>query len=310
MSPDARKPSFDSAETVPTAAGAQVMPAAWQPLTFTGVAAFAFTRIGRLILWQFIVAGITATVMLWFLRANWYPVVSEAIARLPDQGLIQNQQLSVPLDGTTVLAENSFLAFVADPEGEGTPTLSTDLRVEFHRRGASVCSVFGCIPVAYPEGFIVQFNRPELESHWGAWKPTVTWGAALGTIAWLLLSWIVLATSYCPFVRLYAFYKDRQLTLAGSWKLSAAALLPAALAATVCIVLYGLGAMNLLQFLIFWSLHLVVGWVYLVVSPLRLPRVSDALPKKKNPFGDGAGPVPDESADGSAPASDPEGNPS
>lgn len=306
MSPDASKPSSDSAEIAPTVAGAQVIPAAWQPLTPSGVAAFAFARIGRLILWQFIVAGITAATMLWFLRANWYPVVSEAIARLPDQGLIQNQQLSVPLDGTTVLAENSFLAFIADPEGQGTPTLSTDLRIEFHRRGASVCSVFGCIPVAYPEGFVVQFNRPELESHWGAWKPTVTWGVALGTIVWLLLTWAVLATAYCPFVRLYAFYKDRQLTLAGSWKLSAAALLPAALAATICIVLYGLGVMNLLQFLSFWSLHLAVGWVYLIVSPLRLPRVSNVPPKTKNPFGDGAEP----SLGKPASTAEPEGNPS
>lgn len=310
MSPDARKPSSDSAEIAPNVAGAQVMPAAWQPLTFTGVAAFAFARIGRLILWQLIVAGITAAAMLWFLRTNWHPVVSEAIARLPDQGLIQNQQLSVPLNGTTVLAENSFLAFIADPEGVGTPTLSADLRVEFHRRGASVCSVFGCLPVAYPEGFIVQFNRPELESHWGAWKPTVNWGAALGTIVWLLLTWTVLATVYCPFVRLYAFYKDRQLTLAGSWKLSAAALLPAALVATVCIVLYGLGVLNLLQFLIFWGLHLAVGWVYLVVSPLRLPRISDAPPKTKNPFGDGTAPTLDKPADSSATAAESEGNPS
>lgn len=310
MSPDARKPSFDSAETAPTAAGAQVMPAAWQPLTFTGVAAFAFTRIGRLILWQFIVAGITAAAMLWFLRTNWYPVVSEAIARLPDQGLIQNQQLSVPLGGTTVLAENSFLAFIADPEGEGTPTLSTDLRIEFHRRAASVCSVFGCIPVAYPEGFIVQFNRPELESHWGAWKPTVNWSVALGTIVWLLLTWTALATAYCPFVRLYAFYKDRRLTLIGSWKLSAAALLPAALVATACIVLYDLGVINLLQFLIFWSLHIVVGWVFLIISPLRLPRVSDVPPKKKNPFGDGTEPTLDTPADNSPSTAEPEGNPS
>lgn len=310
MSPDARKPSSDSAATASNPAGERPLPVAWQPLTPTGVAAFAFARIGRLVLWQFIIAGVTAAVMLWFLRTNWYPVVSEAIAHLPEQGLIQNQQLSLPLSFAGPLSENRYLAFIADPEGIGTPTLATDLRIEFHRRGAAVCSVFGCIPVDYPEGFVIQFNRPELESHWGAWRPTVSWGAALGTIVWLLLSWTVLATAYCPFVRLYAFYKDRQLTIAGSWKLSAAALLPAALLAGACIVLYGLGVMNLLQFLIFWSLHLAVGWVYLAVSPLRLPRVSDAVPKTKNPFGDGPAPSTDQPSDKAAPAVEPEGNPS
>lgn len=310
MSPDASKPSFDSAETSPTAVGVQAMPAAWQPLTFTGVAAFAFARVGRLFLWQFIVAGITAAVMLWFLRTNWYPVVSEAITRLPEQGLIQNQQLSLPLSASGPLAENRYLAFIADPEGIGTPTLATDLRIEFHRRGAAVCSVFGCIPVEYPEGFVIQFNRPELESHWGAWKPTVSWGAALATIVWLLLSWTLLATVYCPFVRLYAFYKDRRLTLAGSWKLSAAALLPAALTATACIVLYGFGVLDLLQFLIFGSLHVVVGWVYLVASPLRLPRVSDAPHKAKNPFGDGTSSSVVGPDDKTSPGTEPEGNPS
>jgi hypothetical protein len=86
-------------------------------------------------------------------------------------------------------------------------------------------------------------------------------------------------------LRVYAFFKDRQLTVLGSWKLASAALLPGGLLTTAGIVLYGLGSIDLLQLLILWALHLMVGWVYLFVSPLRLPRASDAASGARNPFG-------------------------
>ncbi len=283
MSPDASPPSSD---TPPSPAIASEQPVAWQPLTPAGVAAFAAARGSRLFLLQLITAGLSTWVVLWFLGANWFPIIREAIGRLPDQGLIQHQQLSLAGTTTEPLAENRFLALVVDADGIGTPTLATDLRVEFHRRHAAVCSLFGCLNFDYPPDFTLQFNRPELDSRWGAWQPMFYWIAGLGTVAWLLISWTVLATIYCPLVRLYAFFKDRRLTLVGSWKLCCAALLPAALAASGCILLYGLGLIDLPQFLVFWSLHLAVGWVYLILSPLELPRASDALPTAKNPFGD------------------------
>ena len=94
----------------------------------------------------------------------------------------------------------------------------------------------------------------------------------------------MLATLYCLVARMHAFFKDRQLTVLGSWKLAAAALLPGALLTAAGIVLYGLGLIDLLQFLFLWALHLMVGWVYLFVSPLRLPRASDAAAAPRDPF--------------------------
>lgn len=304
MSPDASHPSSD---TPPSPASVAEHSIAWQPLTPAGVAAFATARGSRLFLLQLITAGLTAWVVLWFLGANWFPIIREAIGRLPDQGLIQNQQLSLAGATAEPLAENRFLAVVVDADGIGTPSLATDLRVEFHRRNAAVCSLFGCLNFDYPPDSTLQFNRPELDSRWGAWQPMFYWIAGLGTAVWLLISWAVLATIYCPLVRLYAFFKDRHLTLVGSWKLCCAALLPAALAASGCILLYGLGLIDLPQFLIFWSLHLAVGWVYLILSPLKLPRASDARPLTKNPFGDGPAaqaPLPENSPGAS------DGNPS
>lgn len=290
MSTDENQTSSDIPESPPDI---RAPSPAWQPITPSGVAAFATARIGRLLFVQLIAAGLLACCVLWFVTANWFPIVREAISQLPDQGHILNQQLSTPHTSTLPLAENRFLAIVIDIDGVGTPSVATDLRVEFHRRNVAFCSVFGCLNVDYPKDFTILFNRPELQSRWGAWQPMILWLAGLGVVAWLFFSWFSLATLYFAFVRAYAFFKDRRLTLSGSWKLCAAALIPAGLLAGGTILLYGLGIVDLLRFLWLFSLHLVAAWVYLVGSPLRLPRASDAIPKvTRNPFGDEKPPGP------------------
>jgi len=289
MSQDENKASSDILESQP---GQRAFPQAWQPITPTGVAAFAGAAIGRLLFVQLIVAGLVAWSVLWFLTANWFPIVREAIDQLPDEGIIQNQQLSTPHTSTLPLAESRFLTLAVDADGAGTPSVATDLRVEFHRRNLAFCSLFGCLNFDYPKDSTVQFNRPELQSRWGAWEPMILWSTGIGVVVWLFLSWFALATICCSFVRVFAFFKDRQLTLLGSWKLCAAALLPAALMAGGSILLYGAGIITLLQFLLLWSLHLLVGWIYVVVSSLRLPRAGDAELIAANPFGSEKPPNP------------------
>jgi hypothetical protein len=260
------------------------LPPAWQPLTPRGVAAFSRAPLGRLLLIQFIVALLVAGSVIWFLATVWFPATREAIRQLPDTGLIQNQQLSSPRSTTEPLVENRFLAFVVNVDGAGTPNLATDLRVEFRRQNFALCSLLGCLQIDYPQGSTVQFNRPELESWWAAWQLTMYSAAGIAVVVWLFASWLLLAALYGPVARIYAFFKDRQLTLLGSWKLASAALLPGALLTAAGIVLYGLGLIDLLQFLLLWVLHLLMGWVYLFVSPLRLPRASDAIAAPRDPF--------------------------
>lgn len=281
MSKDENKTSSDIPESKP---GLRAFSPAWQPITPSGVAAFAHAKIGRLLIAQFIIAALVAWCVLWFLTVNWFPIVREAIAQLPDEGIIQNQQLSTPHPSTLPLAESRFLALVVDVDGIGTPSSATGLRVEFHRRNIAFCSLFGCLNFDYPKDSTVQFNRPELQSRWGAWQSMILWIAGIGVIVWLFLSWVALATAYCPFVRIFVFFKDRQLTLLGSWKLCAAALLPAALMAGGSILLYGLGIIDLLRFLLLFNFHIIVGWVYVIMSSLKLPQASDANPITRNPF--------------------------
>jgi hypothetical protein len=255
-------------------------------LTPRGVAAFSRAPLGRLFLVQFIVALLAAASVIWFLATIWLPTTRDAIRQLPETGIIQNRQLSSPRSIAEPLVENRFLAFVVDVDGTSTPGLAADLRIEFRRQNFALCSLLGCLRIDYPKDSTIQFNRPELESWLAAWELTIYSATGIAVVVWLFASWLLLATLYSPVARLYAFFKDRQLTVPGSWKLASAALLPGALLATAGIVLYGLGGIDLLQFLILWALHLMVGWVYLFVSPLRLPRASDATSPARNPFGE------------------------
>ena len=91
---------------------------------------------------------------------------------------------------------------------------------------------------------------------------------------------------YSPFAWLLAYFNDRDLTLAGAWKLSGAALLAPALMLTLGIVLYGMGMVDLLRLLLLWALHIPLGWAALIASVLAVPKVNAVGEEKKNPFGD------------------------
>jgi hypothetical protein len=259
------------------------LPVAWQPLTFRGVAAFADAKLGRLLLVQFIVALITAGTVGWFLSIHWFPSVRKAIRQLPDTGIIRAGQLVTPRGSTAPLVETRYLSIAVDAADTGVASSLADVRIEFHRTSFAVCGFAGCMRRAYAADATMQFNRSELESWWGAWQPMLFGITALVVVAGLFASWLVLATLYFPIAWVIAYFKDRRLTARGAWKLAAAALLPGALLVCGGIILYGLGIADLLRLLVLWLAHFAVGWVYLIMSPFRLPPVT-AKPKA-NPFG-------------------------
>jgi hypothetical protein len=162
--------------------------------------------------------------------------------------------------------------------------VQTDVLVTFRGHDLRICSLLGCASKLYERHWRIPLSRVEAEAAWGAWRLTLFAAVVVGVISFLFASWFVLALLACPFVRLYAFFKDRQITLWGSWKLSSAALLPGALVATGLIVLYGLELIDLMRFLIGGCLHLFLGLIYLVATPLRLPKVQQVAAIARNPF--------------------------
>jgi hypothetical protein len=255
---------------------------AWEPLTPRGVAAFARARLSHLLLVQFIVALLATIAADCFLDMGCFPIISAAIKQLPDQGEIRASRLDWHGDSPQLLAEGGFLAFDVDLEHTGQIHSPAQVQIEFGRGTVRALSLLGYREWPYPPGWIVAFNRTDLEPLWGAWKPDILAIAAGAVIIGLMLSWAVLAAVYFLPVWGICFFANRDLNFRQSWRLAGAALMPGALLLTAAIVLYAVGALDLIQMSFALGAHLVLGWIYLFISPLFLPR---ALPaEKRNPF--------------------------
>jgi hypothetical protein len=263
---------------------------AWEPVTPRGVAAFSQATFGRLFLVELVIALLAAGVVVWCLATAWVPTVREAIHHLPEQGAIRNGELTSPRISREPLASGSYLTFVVATDDRADWAASSGLRLEFHKRNLQVCSLFGCAVMDYPKDWKVEFNRRELEPWWGAWEPILLGITAVVVVLGLLIGWGLRASVFCWVVRLIAFFNDRDLNVAGSWRLAAATAMPGALLLSAGILLYGLGALDLIHLLILAVLRLVLGWVYLIVCPLLLPRLPAGRGRSANPF---AGPQPE-----------------
>jgi hypothetical protein len=257
---------------------------AWQPVTPKGVAAFARATFGRLLLVQFAVALLAAAAVVWFIRADWFPVVTQALSHAPEQGEVRARRLDWGGPSPTTLAENRYLALSVDLKHEGEARSLAHLQVEFGQTDIRIISLFGFWERIYPQHWRIAANRLELQAWWGAWKPPLLAIACIGTIASLMASWAMLATVYGLVAWSIGFFADRDLSYAGSWRLAGAALMPAALLMTGALVAYGLGVFDLLGLLIVAGAHVVVGWIYVAASPWFAPRRADSPPVKANPF--------------------------
>ena len=98
-----------------------------------------------------------------------------------------------------------------------------------------------------------------------------------------LLNWWLLATLYFLPVWLLGFFANRDLNFRQSWRLAGAALMPGALLMVAAIFLYGIGFLNLVSFSFIFGAHFVIGWIYLFVSLLFVPR-APITTKRSNPF--------------------------
>jgi hypothetical protein len=256
---------------------------AWEPLTPRGVAAFARASLERLLIVQGIFALFAAAAIVWVLSDDIFPVVGGAIEQLPDSGTLHGGRLDWRDDSPLMLAESRILAVSVDLEHGGSLRSPADFQIEFGRSSVRVFSLFGEGYLDYPNGYYVAANRPEARPVWGAWAPDILGLAAIGMFLGIYLVWFVLATVYCLPVWLVCFFANRDLGLGASWKLAGASLMPGALLMSAALVLYELGGFDLVQLCFAFGMHLVIGWVYLFVSPMFLNRAQ--AKEKANPFG-------------------------
>jgi len=259
---------------------------AWQPLTFSGVAAFAGETFTRLWMVQLIVSILVAGSMVWTLETGWFPVIEQAIDGLADNAEIRNRQLEWPNDRSTPLAENSFLSIRVDPDGIVSTDQGADIQLVFTKTGLKVRSLLGFVEASYPAGWAMSLRRADVRAWWGAWRFFLPIGLGVMVVLCLFINWSALACLYCFPVRVIAFYLDRAVTWRSCWRLAAAALLPGALVMSGGLVLYSLHRIELVGLLFAWLLHVIVAWVYVAYSPTRLPRLGNPPASRKNPFGE------------------------
>ena len=279
----------------------QTPPFAWQPLTPVGVAAFTRATCGRLLVVQLVFALLAASTVVSFLQAKWFSVIGSAIKALPSQSEIQAGKLQWTGDAAQSLAESSFLALCVDLKHLGTARSPAHIQVEFGQKDFRVLSLFGCWQGAYPRGWVMAFNRTELEPWWGAWAPALLAMAGIGVVLALIALWSALALLYAPVAWVVGFFNDAQLSFPGSWRLSVAALMPGALVMNAGFGLYAIGVLDVVQLIAVAVVHLVVGWVYLVYGSLIAPLHPSVSALTHNPFVQSETPPPLQPAGGQEP---------
>jgi hypothetical protein len=255
---------------------------AWEPLTPRGVAAFARASFTRLFIIQSVFALLGAAAVAWLLSHGIFPVIDSAVESLPDIGGIHGGRLDWRDDSPRLLGEGKILSIGVDLDHGGQLRSPADFQFEFGRDSLVIVSLLGEAEFDYPPGYVVAMNHREARPAWGAWAPNLLALAAIGTFFGLMLSWLALATIYFLPVWLICYFANRDLSMRASWRLAGAALMPGALLMALALALYGLGLFDLVQLAYAFGMHLIIGWIYLFISPLFLDR---ALPKEKaNPF--------------------------
>lgn len=268
-------------QPVESPAPVSTLPCAWQPFTFRGVAAFASASYNRLFWIQTFFAALCAAAIVWALYCTWTPVIRTAVHNLPNEAPVRLEQLTYPPSAPPVLAESPHLAVLLKPAGAAAPS---DVRIEFLPRRIRVCSLFGCLIRDYPKNQMIYLTRQEAIPWWDAWQPILLGIAAIASALFFLAAWTLLATMSFLFVRLYAYFIDRQLNLSGSWCLCAAAFLPGSIGLIIAVVLYALGIADLIRFLLAVPGHLLIAPIYLALAPRKLDRIPSVLPPSANPF--------------------------
>jgi len=267
----------------PPSAAAPKRPFAWQPLTPKGIATLARATFGRVLVVQFVFALLAAAMVIWFLDRDWFPVITEAIKQMPENGEIHSGRLNWNGDSPTSVSENRFLALTVDLKHEGQARSPAHVAVELGERDVKIFSLLGYLEGRYPPRWWLGVNRTEATPWWGAWAPPILGIVAILVIVSLLLCWAIQATLYAGPARLAVFFANRDMSLAASWRLCGAALMPGCVFLTAAIFVYGLGFLDLVQLGAAVAAHLVVGWVYIWLSIRKLPLHSDAA-AAKNPF--------------------------
>ena len=219
---------------------------------------------------ELVFALMVAATVVWFVQQAWVPVIDKTIKQMPPTGEIRGGRLAWP-SGAVLQQEGPFMRIDVRPGGFANVVESADLVLAFGSSDLRIGSSLGLglLTLPYPTGWILSFNKTELEPWWGARSHMVLAGLGLLTILALLIAWSALGLLYMFPVKVFSF---NRVDWAGAKKIAIAAQMPGALVMSVGIVLYGLKQLDLVALLIVWGVHLLLPWMYLMFSPILAPK--------------------------------------
>ncbi len=202
---------------------------------------------------------------------------------MPPTGEIRSGRLDWHGHSPELLATGRFLALDVDLDHSGQIGPTADVQIEFGRETVRVFSLLGYREWNYPP----DTSSPSIATPWNRCgapgrRNSSSWSGVAAVIG-LLLSWWLLATVYFLPVWLLGFFANRDLNFRQSWRLAGAALMPGALLMAAAVFLYGIGFLNLVSFGFIFGAHFVIGWIYLFVSLLFVPRAPTTT-NQGNPF--------------------------
>ena len=273
---------------------------ALQPFTPTGVARLAYASIAKLLGVCSLFAMGAAAVVILLAGRHWSPVISEAVENLPTESGIHLGELVWPEKVPRMLGANEFLSIDVNPNGEQASSNPSDLSVLFTRDGVRFGSLLGFSFLRYPASSEFRLNKEYLSPLWGAWRPAIIVGSGFATGLDLLISWAVLGLIYGIYPYLVGLILNRDVPFLTAWKMAYAAQMPGALLVTFAILLYSLGEISLLFFLLLFAAHFVVSWIYIFLAaffsrklqvnaenPFETEKKRRSTPR--NPFASGSG---------------------
>lgn len=247
----------------------------WQPLTPGGVAAFAEASVRALAVYAAIVQACCIGAILWFAFTIYVPAIETSLERLPEEGTLTEGRLIWNGPPKQSLYRTSFVEVTVNHTGRSLGDQEADVGIEITPRSLEFSSILGVLSIPYEKHWDVAANRPGLQAWWGAWRFPLVAGLIAGLVVFLSVSWIALATIYFIPLFLVGRIFDRRISFGGAWKLSLAALFPGALLVALSTVLYGTHVIDLQTFLIAQPLHIVVGWLYLMLGVRAVELRSD-----------------------------------
>ena len=259
-------------------------PAAWQPLTFGGVAAFSGARLGRLLAVELVAAMMLALSVVWILHRAYCPVILRAIQGMPETARVANGTLQGVPD--TLIAESKFLAIAATPQPGRDIGQDADLQIQLRQKDVCAGSIFWPdwgLEYSYGPGTAFNLARSNLEPGWSAWQPVLLIGTGAAVVLVLVVFWAVLAAIYMAPAKFVAWFADRYLPWRGAWRLASAASLPGTLVVMGAVILYGWSVIDLVGLSFFGAVHVLIGWIYLVGASCKVTRIFPA-DSNRNPF--------------------------